>query len=1101
MQECRNRTVPARVVLLPVLLALPLSLMAASPENTDLQEELHLQVAPPDGRIVKGNVVDETGEPLIGATVKVKGTTHGAQADINGNFTIVNVPDGATLAISFIGYEPQEIAVGNRTTFNVKMTPAAAKNIKEVVVTAMGILRKEKSLTYATQQVKADELMRVQDANVANTLEGKVAGVVVTQGAGGAGGASKIQLRGAKSIVGGSSPLIVIDGVPMGNSIRGQTTDSKAMTEYVSTEGADALSMINPDDIESINVLKGANAAALYGSRAANGVLMITTKKGKAGKLDVSYTGNVTFDIPLTTPKIQNTYGASVDAQGYLGEANGWGGRIDQSPLTAQSRITDKIPYERTIQLRNTGADNVSDFYRTGVTTNNSVSVSGGTEKVQSYLSVSNSHALGLVETNMYNRNTVAFRQTYKLWERLTLNASLNYMQTKTHNRIGGGTVGNPIFHLYTAPGNIDMAYYRDNYVTPDGTWNSDPQGHYVQTETGFVRQNDVAELTGPMMNYAYLDARQNNPYWLLKQNHGMNKEDRVFGTFQGNLDIYDGLSFQARFNFDHDKYQQEGYRYASTFAPSNMYDFGTYSKGRNNSTEMYLDYLLNYNKTFADTWDVSGTLGWVGHTVKGSSYSTYIANATYVDPLNQKLMTMVNRFDTSYGSSGVTSEGETSNWDRSWLATAQVGWKERIYVDASWRRDEYRVFSQFADKPKCNYFGFGANAMLSDLFKLPAWWNYAKYRISYSEVGNAIPSRLYYGVNNSSRTGAASTTNNLVVSPVPERTHSFETGLEMLFFDNRLSLDLTYYHAKVKGLFMGIGNTAGITVYKNSASLLNQGLEATLAYNFRFGHDVRWRTAYNVSYNKNRILSVGVDENGVQQQVYTDVAGVRVRYLEGDAYGDMYVRDIRHNPDGTIFLSSNGNIMKEGRYTKYIGNMNSDWQMGWSNTFNWKNLQLSFLINGRVGGKVISLTEAFLDEMGLSQRTADARDYAYANNLYTPDGQPAMYLPDGSGQLIGVRNYYQVMGARGSQYSPLYVYDATNFRLRELSLAYTFKNVFGDSKDISLSFIGRNLFFIYKKAPVDPDVSLSTGNGLGGFELFNMPATRSFGFNVKMNF
>ena len=263
----------------------------------------------------------------------------------------------------------------------------------------------------------------------------------------------------------------------------------------------------------------------------------------------------------------------------------------------------------------------------------------------------------------------------------------------------------------------------------------------------------------------------------------------------------------------------------------------------------------------------------------------------------------------------------------------------------------------------------------------------------------------------------------------------------------------------------------------------------------------MRWRTAYNVSYNKNKILSVGVDENGVQQQVYTDVAGVRVRYLEGDAYGDMYVRDIRHNADGTIFLSSNGNIMKEGRYTKYIGNMNSDWQMGWSNTFNWKNLQLSFLINGRVGGKVISLTEAFLDEMGLSQRTADARDYAYANNLYTADGQPAMYLPDGSGQTIGVRNYYQVMGARGSQYSPLYVYDATNFRLRELSLAYTCKNVFGDSKDISLSFIGRNLFFIYKKAPVDPDVSLSTGNGLGGFELFNMPATRSFGFNVKMNF
>ena len=607
--------------------------------------------------------------------------------------------------------------------------------------------------------------------------------------------------------------------------------------------------------------------------------------------------------------------------------------------------------------------------------------------------------------------------------------------------------------------------------------------------ETAFVR-------------YAYMDARQNNPYWLLKQNHDMNKDDRVNASFQGLLDIYDGLTFQARFNFDHDKYQEEGFRYASTFSPASMYDFGTYNKRRNNSTEMYVDYLLNYNKTFWEDWSVSGSVGWVGHTVKGYNYGTYLANATYVDGLNQKLMTEVNRFDVAYGGTGVSSENRTSDWDRSWLATAQAGWKERIYVDASWRRDQYRVFKQFpwADQA-CNYFGLGANALLTELIKFPKWWNYAKYRISYTQAGNAIPSRLYYGVSSSSSTGATSATFNSVQGAKPEQNYSFETGLEMLFLDNRLSFDVTYYHAKVPDLYMGISNTAGLTVYDNSATLLNQGFEATLAYNFRFGRDVRWRTAVNTSFNKNKVLTVGTDDLGRQKQVYTDVAGIRVRYLEGDAFGDMYVRDIRHNEDGTIFLSSNGNIMKEGRYTKYIGNMNSKWQLGWSNTINFKDFQLSFLINGRIGGKVISLTEAFLDEMGLSQRTADARDYAYANNLFTADGEPAMYLPDGSGQIIGVRNYYQVMGARGSQYSPLYVYDATNFRLRELSLAYTFRNVFGNGKDIGVSFIARNLFFLYKDAPVDPDVSLSTGNGLTGFELFNTPATRSFGFNVKMNF
>lgn len=1077
-------------------------LATAMPSNLWAARSPELNKPTDERQTIKGIVLDEFNEPLIGATVKVKGTNEGMLTDMNGEFALATSERAPVIVVSYMGYDTQEIHATGRTPLRIKLVPAEAHNIQEVVVTAMGILRKEKSLTYATQQVKADELMRVQESNVANSLEGKVAGVTVTPSAGGAGGASKIVLRGAKSIIGDSSPLIVIDGIPVTNDIRNQTNNSQNMTEYVSTEGADALSMVNPDDIESINVLKGANAAALYGSRAANGVLMITTKKGKSGKLSVSYTGNVTFDVPLTTPKIQNRYGAAVDAQGYLGEANGWGGLISESPTSALARATDKMPYERNIHLRNKGNDDVADFFRTGVTTNNSVALSGGTEKVQSYVSVANTHALGLIETNNYNRNTIAFRQTYKLWERLTVNASLNYAQTRTRNRIGGGTVGNPIYHLYTAPRNVDMGYYRDNYATAEGHWLSDEQGHYVQTESGFIRQNDRAELTGPMMNYAYLDARQNNPYWLLKQNRSTDKEDRVYGGFQGNLDIWRGLSAQARFNFDHDKYQEQSVRYATTFSPASMYDYGTYNKRRDNKTELYVDYMLNYDHTFADTWSVNANIGWTGHTIKKEYYGTYIANATYVDPLNQQLNTAVNRFDTTSGSSGVTSESKSNNWDRAWLATAQLGWRERIYLDASWRRDEYRVFRQFPDKPQAyNYFGVGANALLSDLVRLPEWWTYAKYRISYSEVGNAVPSRLYYGVGGNNRTGALGATSSLLNNVKPESTHSFETGLELLFLDNRLSLDVTYYNSTIKDLYMGIGNTAGIVVWDNVASLRNQGVEATLGYNFRFAHNVRWRTSVNFSYNKNKILSVGTDEMGRKNRVYTDVAGVRVRYTEGDSFGDMYVRDIRHNDDGTIFLSSTGNILKQGLHTKYVGNMNSPYQLGWSNTINWKNLQLSFLINGRIGGKVISLTEAFLDEMGLSERTADARDHALANNLLSADGLPAMYLPDGSGNTIGVKNYYQIMGARGSQYSPLYVYDATNFRLRELSLAYTFQNVFGEGKDIALSFIARNLFFIYKDAPVDPDISLSTGNGLGGFELFNMPSTRSYGFNVKLTF
>ena len=372
--------------------ALPILLITV-PVDLSASNSTVMQTKQPDQSrtILKGIVRDDTDEPLIGATVMVKDSNEGTVTDIEGAFSLAINAANPVIVVSYIGYETQEIDVAGRTFIDVKLAISSSVSIQEVVVTAMGILRKEKSLTYATQQVKAEDLMKVQDVNVANSLEGKVAGIVVTPSAGGAGGASRIQLRGNKSILAGSSPLIVIDGVPMTNETRGQINDAQSMTENSNAEGADALSMINADDIESMNVLKGANAAALYGSRAANGVIMITTKKGKAGKMSVNYTGNITFDTPLLLPKIQNTYGAAVDAQGYLGEANGWGGRISESPTTAKSRATDKIPYERDIHLRNYGNDDVKDFYRTGITTNNSVAVSGGTGQIQTYVSVANS--------------------------------------------------------------------------------------------------------------------------------------------------------------------------------------------------------------------------------------------------------------------------------------------------------------------------------------------------------------------------------------------------------------------------------------------------------------------------------------------------------------------------------------------------------------------------------------------------------------------------------------------------------------------------------------------------------------------------------------
>ena len=521
-------------------------------------------------RKIHGTVVDASGEPLIGVTVRIRNSKEGVVTDIDGNYSLTTKETAPTLEFSYIGYAPQTL-VATGATLNVTLSEESS-TLNEVVVTAMGIQRKEKSLTYATQQVKAEDLMRVQDPNAVNSLEGKVSGVVITPSAGGAGGASKIILRGNKSVLGNSSPLIVLDGVPMSNGTRGQINGSNIEYSGVS-EGADPLSMINPDDIESMNVLKGANAAALYGSAAANGVVMITTKKGKEGKLSVSVTSNITFDTPLLTPKIQDVYGARIKSAGGL-DIGSWGDKVANRPadqLTLQSSFDSSAPFApgfvNTVHLRNAAKNDLDDFYRTGTTINNSVSFSGGTEKIQSYFSFSNSHANGMLVSNSYNRNTVNFRQSYNFLKRLHINTAINYIQTITNNRPGGGTVMNPVYHMYTAPRNLDMDYYRNHYYRENGTWMAKNVPAYVQ-QNGSIYELTTTDLTfnGPMQDWAYLEKSQNNPYWLTRMNSTKQRTDRVFGTVSGKIDIYDGLDFQARLSIDHTKYDNDGKRYATAY-------------------------------------------------------------------------------------------------------------------------------------------------------------------------------------------------------------------------------------------------------------------------------------------------------------------------------------------------------------------------------------------------------------------------------------------------------------------------------------------------------------------------------------------------------
>ena len=1046
-------------------------------------------------RTIKGTVSDEYGEPLIGVSVLVQGTTTGTITDIDGNYTLEILNDEAVLEFSYIGYQKISLRVAGASSFNIIMKEDA-QQLNEVVVTAMGIERKEKSLTYATQQVKGDELMKVQDANFVNALSGKASGVTITPSAGGAGGASKILLRGNKSILGNNSPLIVIDGVPMTNNVNGQTGfDGGSNLTYSSTsEGSDPLSLVNPDDIESLNILKGANAAALYGSAAANGVLMITTKKGKEGRISINVSSSATFDRPLLTPKIQNVYGATVDPTAETLSVDSWGKKL--SDLTA-----DELNYSGA-KLRNTASnDDVNDFFRTGATFNNSISVSGGTETVRTYFSYANSYSDGMMRNNNYKRNTLSFRQSYSLFnKKLNVDLSLNYVQAKTKNRPGGGTVMNPLYDLYRMPRNVDLNYYKENYYIENGKWTSNEQSYFDSKNNKWT--TGTVELTGPKQEWAYWQNGMNNPYWMVNTRNSISEEERAYGYISANYQIIDGLKIQGRLSLDRTKMKGTSERMATTWNISAMEDYGMYGQDLNWINEVYVDALLSYDKQIKD-FSISATTGWTGHTLKGETQKLW-AKATTANWKHDTMPTLINFFEPSVSQGNVSERSYTlsSNWDKGLLFTGQIGWQEKVYLEGSYRRDWYRAFKQYSYRgtpTNYGYFSVGANALLHQIVTLPEVITNLKVRASYSEVGNSIPNVLYTARTQDPLTGAAVPSSySYFNNPIPEKTKSFEAGFDISLFGSALNWDMTYYNSAMHNSYLTISDLGGLKKPVNAGVIRNQGIETTLSYNLAFAKDWMWRTSVNFSYNYNKIEKTYTKEDGTSAKLEQSIAGgkVMVRYDEGGSYGDLYAQDFKRNEDGSIKLVNGAPQLDTQNYV-YLGNMNSKFNLGWSNTINYKDFSLYFLINGRIGGKVISLTEGMLDAVGNSQRTADARLAAEANNLYTATGEPAMYMSDG--QLVSIEKYYRQVG--GNTYGTQYVYNATNFRLGELSLGYTFRNLFGASKHLSLSLVARNLCFLYKDAPVDPDLALSTQNGLGAFDVFNMPSARSFGISLKANF
>ena len=1073
-------------------------------------------------RIVTGTVTDPSGETLIGLAIRVVGTTVGTITDYDGNYSI-NVPAGSNqLEFSYVGYQPTTISVDGRSTIDVVMQ-SDVKALEEIVVTAMGIERKAESLTYATQTVGGDELTRAKEANLINSLQGKSAGLTITPNSGGAGGASKILLRGNASMLGNNSPLIVIDGVPMQNSVSGQMDMASGGANLItggSQEGSDALSQLNPDDIESITVLKGANAAALYGSAASNGVLMITTKKGKEGQLRIDISSSSTFETPLVLPKLQNVYGPNMTGSvkdGFTMGSNSWGQKMSDLPDDYYNPSYSPYRLSRDVY-------DIRDFYQLGTNFNNSISLSGGTKTAQTYFSYGNTTASGIVETNKFSRHNIALRQNFSFFEdKLKIDISVNYINQKTTNRPTGGTFFNPIYQLYTAPRNLDMNWYRQNYADKNATWLSNPYSVLMSTtdENGkpitAINPNQIqTELSDS--NYGKQvwfsdNINLNNPWWLINR---MTREDiinRTYGSIAATWRIIDGLNLQARIKYDYNEANSEERQYATTWGNAEMIDRGRLILDHTKSQDFYGDFMLSYNKTFLEEFTIGVNAGGSMFNSESNQWMiTPIAKAggpyTEDKSCNQFILSDIHiNSGDNYGGLPV------KNWERALFATAQFTWRDWITVEGSYRDDWYRAFTQFRDmSPHFAYFSGGANAQLSNIFSMPRQINELKARVSFSQVGNSIPNNLFLA--SASRDPATGAYINSAIidfkNPKPETTESFEAGFDVSLFERALRFDITYYNAVMKNQFMKYKGSAGKDVFINGGKVRNQGVELSASYIFAPTPDFSWITNVNYAFNDNKILTVARKENGtpyVHEVDMGNLSGLKVKFIEGGSYGDLYaVGFMTDKNTGEIVVDpeTGAPFKKNGQAIEYLGNMNAKHTMGWSNTFNYKDLSFYFLIDGKIGGKVISFTEAYLDYFGTSQASGDARMQAEANNIVwtSSDGtisKPGMYIP-GTNQIVPVDQYYQTVGG-SSPVGKNYVYDGTNFRLREISLAYTFRNLLGAGKNLTLSANARNLFFIYLNAPIDPETSLSTQNALGNVDVFSMPTTRSFGLSLKATF
>ncbi|MCM4168433.1 TonB-dependent receptor P26 [Arenibacter antarcticus] len=1050
-----------------------------------------------ESQIISGTVSDSDNLPLPGVNVLVKGTTRGVMTDFDGNYSIA-VSKGEILAFTHIGMKAAEYPVQNATTINVVLQHDASQ-LEEVVVTALGITREKRSLGYATQEVGGDEVNTAKEGNFVNSLSGKVAGLSVTKSST-LGGSSNVIIRGYTSLTGNNQPLFVVDGVPISNE---NTNTSNQQTGRGGYDYGNAAMDVNPDDIASVNVLKGAAASALYGSRAANGVIIITTKKGrKNDNIGVTISSGVSFSTydKDTFTKYQKEYGAGYgkiygpNKNSYFNEwdVNGdgnadqvvpftedasYGGRFDPNLLVFQ---WDAFYPESSNYMKATpwvapqrGPESI---FKTGVSLNNSISIDGGTDISTYRLGYTLYDQEGILPNSKIRRNTVNFKGTHEFTEKLTSGVTVTYTNTDGKGRYGTGYSNTNIFQ--------SMRQWNQNNVDFEAQKNA-----YFQTGRNITW--NYANAEGGNFDAIYTD----NPYWQLYENYQTDNRDRVYGDFNVNYKLTDWVNATGRVSMDNYTDLREE---RANVGSNGVSRYGRYDA---NYSELNYDLLLNFNYNITEDLNFSGLLG---ATARRQKFRQMRASTTggLVIP---DLFALANSKNLLVPPEEVYEELHTNGY----FGSASFGYQNFLFLDVTGRIDE----SSSLPKSNNSYFypSVSTSFVFSELWNTN-WLTLGKFRANFAEVGNYAPPLSIHNVYSSPtnfRTplySVSSTANNPDLKN--ETTRSLEVGLEMEFFNRRLGFDVAAYKSNSIDQLMPVtvtGATGFTKRWVNAGEIENKGFETSIHFSPIRNEDFEWRINANWYKNESEVLSLFGDNKNLQ--LASLQGGVTINATVGQAYGTIWGTNFEYLNGERVIDPDNGKfVVDENPQT--IGDINPDWKAGISNTLSYKNLSLSFLIDIQKGGDVFSLDTWYGYRTGVTANTAGlneignpVRDPVSAGgglllNGVNPDGSP-------NDTRTHVQDQSTAIGSKAAPHA-YHVYDASFVKLREATLSYSLPKSIAERismSNITLSAIGRNLWIIDKNIPYsDPEAGLSSGN-IQGYQSGAIPTAKEYGFNLKLQF